>query len=413
MREARIIKFPPMEEWQRPVFDHFTKNGTKDRRACLKSRRQIGKTTLCELIVIYYAVTRKSVSVIIEPTLGQARRVFKQIADMLRGAGAVRSANGTLLELELTNGSEIYFKSGEQKDSLRGITVTGILIIDEAAFVPDDVIDILMPTVDANRASLLVVSTPLFTEGRFYEFTKDPSFEYFDWCKYDTSKYLSDERLEHYRQTVSELRFRTEYLGEFISEGGFVFKSYRVSDSKSAPLCCGIDFGVGAGGDYTWLTFLDSYGHSTGVWYDNRLSPTQAVETMIGLINKSGVKTVAVEMNSIGSVYYDMMRKRLPKDCVIAKFTTTNETKRTAIESLARAMEEERCLPYNDRELKRQLANFTVMKTKTGYTYNGAAGCHDDGVMSLAIAYHALENGNARYCVSAPKRRSRKIKERR
>lgn len=413
--EARKLVFPKMEPWQRPPFEYLTTGDgalPKDRRAVVKAKRQVGKSVLCSLVAVYHAVMGRTCNVIVEPTLGQARRVFQQITNMLAPVGIIRGANASLLEMTFINGSMIYFKSAEQKDSLRGITVTGILIIDEAAFCPDDVIDILLPTVDANKANMLVVSTPLFTEGRFYEFTKDPTFKFFDWGDYDLSKYLSEERLEHYRKTLPEMRFRTEYLGEFISEGGYVFKSYKFKESVNQPVVVGIDFGTGSGGDYTWATFLDAYGCTTRVWYDNNLSPTQAVEVMAEAITNSGVKRVAVENNSIGAVYYDLLRQKLDKKVVITKFYTTNETKRTIIENLARAFEEDKCFPANDHELKRQLSNYSVQKTAKGYTYNGINGAHDDGVMSLAIAYNALENGHALYCVSAPRKTSRGYKKR-
>ena len=95
--------------------------------------------------------------------------MFKQIVKAVGKTGLIESANASTLEIVFKNGAEILFKSAQQGDALRGFTVTGILVIDEMAFIEDDIIDILMPLVDANNANILMVSTPLFTSGRFYE----------------------------------------------------------------------------------------------------------------------------------------------------------------------------------------------------------------------------------------------------
>lgn len=117
---------------------------------------------------MHYA-SLKTISAVIEPTLAQSRRVFKQIVKAISPSGLIESANAATLEITFKNGAEILFKSAQQGDSIRGFTVTGILIIDEMAFIEDEIIDILMPLVDANNANILMISTPLFTSGRFYE----------------------------------------------------------------------------------------------------------------------------------------------------------------------------------------------------------------------------------------------------
>ena len=390
------IQFPPLEEWQKVVYEDVHIARRSGNIFVVKSKRQVGKSCLAALLLIVYALKEKCISVVVEPTQAQSRRLFKQISDMMQPTGLLKSANSQLLTMEFSNGSEILFKSAEQRDALRGFTVSGLLVIDEAAFIPDPIFEILYPTCDANNAPILVISTPLFCSGEFYNlYTRgmngDKHTKSYNWSEYDTSKYLSKEKLEHYRETISSLKFKSEYLGEFISEGSYIFGdingciySKRAADAK--PIYAGIDWGAGNGGDFTVLMLMDRNGVITDIEAFNDLGPVEQIERIAAIINsKPSIKTVCVEMNSIGTIYYDMLKKAIKTN--IRKFITTNDSKRDIIEQLITAFQTQKVgIPY-DEELILELQHYTMEKTTKGYTYNGADGVHDDYVMALALAF--------------------------
>lgn len=390
------IQFPPLEEWQKVVYEDVHIARRSGNIFVVKSKRQVGKSCLAALLLIEYALKEKCISVVVEPTQAQSRRLFKQISDMMQPTGLLKSANSQLLTMEFSNGSEILFKSAEQRDALRGFTVSGLLVIDEAAFIPDPIFEILYPTCDANNAPILVISTPLFCSGEFYNlYTRgmngDKHTKSYNWSEYDTSKYLSKEKLEHYRETISSLKFKSEYLGEFISEGSYIFGdingciySKRAADVK--PIYAGIDWGAGNGGDFTVLMLMDRNGVITDIEAFNDLGPVEQIERIAAIINsKPSIKTVCVEMNSIGTIYYDMLKKAIKTN--IRKFITTNDSKRDIIEQLITAFQTQKVgIPY-DEELILELQHYTMEKTTKGYTYNGADGVHDDYVMALALAF--------------------------
>lgn len=389
------IQFPPLEPWQQEVYDAMKESYRSGNIYVVKSKRQVGKSCLAALLLIEYGLKWKCISVVVEPTQAQSRRLFKQISDMMAPTGLLKSANSQLLTMEFSNGSEILFKSAEQKDALRGFTVSGLLVIDEGAFIPDPIYEILYPTCDANNAPILVISTPLFCSGEFYNIynrgmTGDKRIQSFNWSVYDTSKYLSKEKLEYYRNTISQLKFKSEYLGEFISEGSYIFGEINpcVYDDavENKPVYAAIDWGAGNGNDYTVVMFMDKDAVVTQIVSFNDLGPVEQIERIANLINtQKTVKCVCVEMNSIGSIYYDMLKKKVKID--IRKFTTTNESKRDIIEQLITAFNTRRIgIPY-DEELLLELQHYSVEKTTKGYTYNGADGVHDDYVMALALLY--------------------------
>lgn len=134
--------------------------------------------------------------------------------------GVVSKFNDSVNELVFINNSVIVFKSAESRDRLRGDRCSGLLAIDEAQFIHPDILEMVLPYADAAKAPTLLISTPLFADpaNMFYKFFTDPdgvtSFSY-DWSdpKYDTSKYLSAEKLEFYRRNMTEFKFKTEILG--------------------------------------------------------------------------------------------------------------------------------------------------------------------------------------------------------
>lgn len=404
------IRFPKLNIWQSDVFEDLKEN--KYEVYVVKARRQVGKSILAITACLYYAFKERSISTIIEPTLAQCRRVFKQIVNSVGGEKSklIKSANSTLLTIEFSNGSEIIFKSQEQgEDALRGMTVKkGILICDEAAFLKNSVFEVLYPIVDANKAPVMLLSTPLFLSGEFYDKyilgLGEGIVHSYDWSKYDTSIYLDPEKLEYYRRTISPLKFKSEYLGEFIEEGSYIFGDISnciTAYSKRAPIYAGIDWSVGNNNDYSVLTLMDSEGAVTNIYYYKNFTPTQLVERFSADIKRHpSLKCVLVETNSIGDVYMDFLKQKV-KNNLIKGFTTTNDSKRRIIEGLISAFQQGKVQVPNEPELIKQLQHYNVEKTPAGkVTYNGADGVNDDFVLSLAFTYEAYKKGMGTFSLS-------------
>lgn len=388
------IVLPKLEIWQKEVFDKMEDSRGSGKRYVVKARRQVGKSILAIVLLIKFSLEQKCINVCVEPTQAQSRRVYKQIIDCLEGSGVIKSANATLLSIEFVNGSEILFKSQEQRDALRGFSVSGLMVIDEGAFITTDIYNILYPCCDAHNAPILIISTPLFMDGEFYKLysSTSPLISAFDWSKYDTSKYLSNEKLEYYKQTISTLKFRSEYLGEFITEGSYIFGDFlnSIKDPIGFPYCAGIDWGAGNDGDYTVLTLMDRGGNVTNIFSFKKMDSVKQVEEIAKILEDYKILVAQVEMNSIGRIYYDQLKRKTKT--TLLKFNTTNDSKRTIIENLSSAFQTDSIGIIDDKELIRELQHYAMEKTSKGYTYNGANGVNDDYVMSLALCYDVCKN---------------------
>lgn len=395
------VQFEKLYPWQKEVFDSVINDNGAQRTYVCKARRQCGKSVDAVAILLYFAFRQKSIGTCIEPTLHQARRLMRSLINAVGGTDSpvIKSANFTLLEAEFVNGSLIVFKSSEQGDALRGITVKhSVLVIDEAAFIPKEIFEILYPAVDAMKCPVLMISTPQFEDGEFYDkyvlgMSEDKFTKSFDWGKYDTSALLSPEKLEYYRKTMSPIRFRSEYLAEFITDKSFVFGNFtqNYGYSSKPPKYVGIDWATGKNekDDYSCMVLMDEDRAVVDIKYFRVIEPMDLVDRLANIINTTPtLEVVTVEENSLGEVYRSALKRKMKKPAMLKSFLTTNDSKRRIVEQLIQAFSEGNITILEDTKLKEQLQHYQIEQTPGGkITYNAQGGFNDDAVIALALAY--------------------------
>lgn len=394
---------PQLTDYQQRAFDFF--GDGRGKILIIKAPRQVGKTFFNISELIYSAsILKKSVSIVVEPSVFLARKVYNDITKALNGSGVIASANSTTCEINFINGSQIICRSIESMS--RGLTVSGILIIDETCFIDDESIYTLLPLINANNAGLILTSSPFTAEGYFYNMYikgmegNDPNIKSFDWSKEEGIKqFLTEEKKALYKSVMSKNKYTTEILGEFLTNDGLLFTNISACIGDAVPTektaYIGIDFATGSDGDYTVLTAINGKGQVFKQVAVNDLTPTKQVDWLVGIIEniKKGytIRTILAEKNSIGAVYIDYMRKSLLKsNLTVQEFITTNDSKRRIIEQLQTAFEQATITIPNDPVLINELKRFqaTVNPTTKVVRYEGK-NCHDDRTMSLAFAYEA------------------------
>ncbi len=412
--------------WQRAVIDRVTGDNARGKTVVCKSRRQCGKSIMIENLLLYYALNYAGgVSAVVSPTLAQARKVFKDINNAVQTSGVIKRKNETLLEMTFINGSQILFKSAEQKDALRGYTIRrGILCIDEAAYISDDILECVLPWVQVHRCPVLMVSSPKFKAGFFWRYfsmgldeeNKDVSLV--DWCDFDTSALLTEEQFEMYRRIMPKAQFLSEYEGQFLDEEGLVFAGFRDCIKAEivgnySKLYVGIDWGAGGGGDYTVISTIDDSGKQRHVKYWNDKPTGAQIDTVFNFIkeNRNRIALVVPETNSIGQPYTDLLTERLKQAGIQVKvegFNTSNTSKNDIVSNLQVAFENHQIEILDDSHQSAELGIFEMqynMKTRV-ITYSAPQGMHDDTCMALAFAWRAYQTANktGRYTVSVIRR---------
>ena len=392
------IKLPGLQPWQSDAFDKIRLMKNSGQTCVIKSPRQIGKTFFLKYVLLYYALTYpNTVSILLEPVSYMSRRIHRELNKALKSTKLIESSNLTDGFMIFKNGSEIHFRSAEQGENLRGATVSGIFVLDESSFITDEIFEITMPYCNVYRAPKLLVSTPLFKDGFFYnEFTDGENLT-FDWNreKYDFSEFLSPEDYERYEKKYTKQKFNTEILGEFIDSFSTVFGDFKKCicvPVDMTPVYGGLDWGAGRGNDETALTLLNKYGQIVYRWATADDDPNTQIKQIASILNTfSSLKYVGVELNSIGQVYYSTLRRMVRNSSILYTFDTTNGLKRDMAESLILAFEKGEIGIDNDPILHSQLAGFEIKKLKKGYTYgNDKDERHDDRVLSLMFAWHVM-----------------------
>lgn len=385
----------------------------------VKAKRQCGKSVMAESIILKFTIEKPNAfSLYISPTLKQARKVFKELFRALNKTSILSKANESLLEITLCNGGVIQFASAEQGDTaLQGYTVTGILVIDEAAFIPDNIYFSLTPTTDANNAPTLIISTPQFRRGFFYDNFSDRTTEYihsYDWCDYDTSALLSKNKLEFYRKKLPDIKFRQYYLGQFcdINTEGAFGDFTKVLSNTIAPVFVaknrwdkptpkdnyfnnmGIDWGSGSKQDETAISVFNNLKQQIYIEHFNDLNETQTLNRIEELIKRFKPQKIISENNSIGKIYNDLLEKIVSKyaDTALVRFNTTNDSKNKIISKLQVAIQNGDIQLLDDNYQSEQFSQYVPQLTKTGkVTYNATSGYRDDLVMATAMCYNSLE----------------------
>jgi len=409
---------------QRAVHNILSTAYKSGRIIVVKSKRQVGKTTMAENALLEMAFNHKgSLSVLVEPTLDQSRRVYKEIVRAVEGTPALKRKNDVQLEIEFINGSSILFKSAEQRDNLRGFTVTGLLVVDECAFIPDEIFDILLPTTDVHRAPILLISTPKLKQGFFFRYYSagregNPNITSVDFNDYDTSFMLAPEKLEQYRTMMPRAQFTTEYLGEFLDSDAVLFTNLKecvAAPQKTGHLYVGIDWGSGAGGDYTSVCTFNERGQMESIDYFNDKSTFEQARFIADLVhlNAGRIRSIKAESNSIGTpmiaLLRDEMDKRGDRSIHIEPFSTTNAEKVRLVNQLQVALEQKQITLLDDQGLLAQLAAYeaTYNPKTNNVSYNAPQGLHDDNCISTMLALDALRGSQrvGNYNISFARRR--------
>ena len=385
---------------QREMIDGILNSNAKYHVACVG--RQFGKSMMAMNLVLYWAINNKPCRILwVSPVYSQADKVQKELMQAIGSSGIVESCNYSSSEIKLKTGSIILFRSAERYDNIRGLTMD-YGVIDEAAFCKDEAwTEAIRPVFMVNGKKVLFISTP---KGKNWFFNlyqlgisqDNKQYKSYTGSSYDTP-YIDIEEIEDAKNTLPENVFKQEYLANFLDAGGEVFTNLNknVFHKYSQPqgkVFCGIDLGKQE--DYTVATFMDSTGKVIDIYRANAQEWTTMTEEIVKRV-KSWNATVMVEVNSIGDVIFEQIKKQWSDT---HPFTTSSKSKQEIIEGLILDMNNS-IIQMPDRELFQtlwdELTVFTYEynpKTRS-IRYGHPSGLHDDTVISLAIAnYNRKQN---------------------
>ena len=367
--------------------------------------RQCGKTVFSEIMMIEYLCKKNTFNAYISPTFAQGKKVYAELVQLLEGTGIIAKANASDLKIDSVYGSTLKFFSMESPTSIRGNTVSGLLVLDEAAFFPvqltdgqDPYYNVIFPIIKARKPKVLVISTPNGKQGMYHDlymkaFQGEKGYQCLTATIYDDTL-ISPEEIEEIKAGYPPLAWQQEFLVEFLDNALTVFPGFDTcfdGHFDGGKCWIGID-PSSVGEDNTILTVINENSQVKQFKIDGSLDEKYA--DIAKLINNFNPIATYIENNSIGEVMANEIKKKLIRKSNFYPFTTTNETKKQYISLLAVAIANNEIHFENDnRLLYSELATFTFKLTKTGnITYAAKDGYHDDTVTSLGIAMQCKED---------------------
>lgn len=209
-------------KWQQQVF------GSTKRFKVVAAGRRCGKSRLSAVTLLIEALNCPEGSAVmyIAPTLGQARSI---IWDLLHDLGrpVIKSSHVNNLEITLVNGRKILVRGADNPDSLRGMSLTYV-VMDECAFVKQDVWEkIIRASLSDKKGRALFISTP---SGRnwLYDIFKLGQEEDDEWKSWhfttEDNETIDPKEIEAAKKSLSSFAFKQEYLASFTTQGADIFK---------------------------------------------------------------------------------------------------------------------------------------------------------------------------------------------
>jgi hypothetical protein len=236
----------PIAEWARsllnfePDANQVAVLESTANRAILNCTRQWGKSTVCALKAVHRAVSKPgSLIVIACPSQRQSSEFLLKASVFLEQLGINPRGDGhQRFSLLLPNHSRLIALPGKYHNTIRGFSALSLLIIDEAALVPEPLYRTLRPMLAVSRGDLWLLSTPYGKRGFFY---REWAFGGDRWTRFRVPATeclrIPPEFLEEERESSGSLYFGQEYMCEFHATDDAIFHEELIRNA----LCNAID----------------------------------------------------------------------------------------------------------------------------------------------------------------------------
>lgn len=217
--------------------------------------RRFGKSYLATYIILTKALQKQGNYFFVAPTFQQARQILWEILKNKVRDKLAEKINESRLEITLINGSRISLKGADRPDTMRGVSLSG-LVCDEFATMREPMAvwqEVLRPALSDQLGWALFISSP---KGRdyFYDLSNEAKSKD-GWTSWQFTTlqggYVPESEVITARNELDERTFRQEYEASFESYDGLVARDFDRELNKSNEtikdddtLIIGIDFNV-------------------------------------------------------------------------------------------------------------------------------------------------------------------------
>lgn len=209
--------------WQQTVF------GDKTRFKVVAAGRRCGKSRLAatSLIIEGLRCPAGSAVMYVAPTNGQARQIIWDVLLEI-GREVIAGSHVNNQDITLINGAKIYVRGADRPDTLRGVSLTFVVLDEVADIKPEAWEQVIRAALSDKKGCGLFIGTP---KGRnwFYDMYKlgleeeDPEWKSWHFTTAD-NPLIDPKEIENAKKTMSTFAFNQEYKASFNNAGADVFK---------------------------------------------------------------------------------------------------------------------------------------------------------------------------------------------
>jgi hypothetical protein len=208
------------DPWQRDVLR------SNARQTIMLVTRQGGKSTVSSIRALHTAeYAPGSLVLLLAPSYRQSKELFRKIKDAYaKLSNPSPLASESSLEMEFENNSRIVALPGKEQ-TIRGFSGVSLLIVDEAARVPDAMYQAVRPMLAVSGGSIILLSTPFGKRGFFFDVWDkgDALWHRTRVTAYDCPR-IPKDWLEEERKQIGDFWFEQEYMCEFKDDVSAVFR---------------------------------------------------------------------------------------------------------------------------------------------------------------------------------------------
>ena len=291
--------------------------GSAKQIAGLVGSRACGKSIYLSVEAFLEIVQGKRVIVMAQNYKSLKLNIFREIKNRFIEAGLEPDVNLSEMSIKYGNG-ELYGFVYSALDSTRGLTEVSLLLLDELAYAPANLLSTVSPCLRGAGGSRIRFGTSPKKGSIWNKWFKDSSIEkdLFTATMFDNTE-LDEEDYELQKKAIKdEQQFRQEILGEILDddvEFGIIKQlDYPTIRKPSAGIRrLGIDC-AGSGADNNWFTVVDD----TGIleqYYIQVANTFKMNSIATDLIRKWDVRRVSIDVTGgFGNGVYDMLTENNP-----------------------------------------------------------------------------------------------------
>lgn len=322
---------------------------------------------------------------------------WREVCD--RVMPAITRASTSERRIETTKGGSMEFWTLEDPHAGRSRRYDRV-IVDEAGLVPhlgETWEASIRPTLTDTCGGADFYGTPWGRNyfWQIYQRGNDPlDGEWQAWqMPSSANPHLPPEEIEAARTSMTERRYRQEYLAEFLEDGGGVFRFVRDAATSEAVPGAGVpghQYVIGCDwgreNDATVFTVFD-VAERRMVALDRMLRTDYALQRarLHALASRFLGAAILAESNSIGAPVIEALNR---EGLRVIPFTTTAATKAQIVDCLALALEQRSVRLLPDPVLIGELEAYESERLPSGLIrFSAPEGQHDDCVIAACLAW--------------------------